>query len=421
MVTMRPRHRLGALAVVAGLFLSACGSSTPSKPPIRIGAVFPMSGTTAGLAGEEQASFRLAADFANADGGVAGRAIQIIPENLSSPADADHAVAALAAQGVSIVVGAYSSDLSMAASAAAARHGMVYWEAGAVADQVTGRGLPGVFRVGATGSNLGSNSLTFAASQLAPALHRDPHALTVSLVVANDEYAHSVADAARATALANGMRVISESDYNPYAPQFGAAISTLASAKPDLLVLASHIPDGVAFRRAFLAAGLHVGAFVGSTMAQCMPDFGNELGQDAVGVFASDRPGYGFDPSKLPPTARAIFTRFATSWETSHQDDPDEEAISGFSAGWALFRDVLPRASNPDDPTAVSKAAMGVDLPEGSLPNGAGLKFSSQQSRLGQNLRASAVVWQWQAVRKEIVVWPAQYANGSLNMVPLPR
>jgi len=39
-----------------------------------------------------------------------------------------------------------------------------------------------------------------------------------------------------------------------------------------------------------------------------------------------------------------------------------------------------------------------VDLPEGALPNGAGLKFSSDPATLGQNERAAAVIWQWQAV-----------------------
>ena len=50
-----------------------------------------------------------------------------------------------------------------------------------------------------------------------------------------------------------------------------------------------------------LRAGLRVGALIGTTMAECSPDFAGELGQDAVGVFASDRPTGGFRPDVLDP------------------------------------------------------------------------------------------------------------------------
>jgi len=59
-------------------------------------------------------------------------------------------------------------------------------------------------------------------------------------------------------------------------------------------------------------------------------------------------------------------------------------------------------------------------LAEGELPNGAGLQFATDRSREGQNLLAAAVIWQWQAVRHSVVVWPPPYATGAPAMVPLP-
>jgi branched-chain amino acid transport system substrate-binding protein len=138
-----------------------------SSRVIRIGAVFPISSNAASLAGPELAGVRIAADMVNADGGVHGRRIELVERDLRSRGDADAVMASLAAAGVRIVVGAYSSDLSIAASEAADRAGLLYWEAGAVADRLTGRGLPMVFRVGATGANLGANSAAFAADELA--------------------------------------------------------------------------------------------------------------------------------------------------------------------------------------------------------------------------------------------------------------
>ena len=264
--------------------------------PIRVGAVFPISGNAAGLAGQELAGVRMAADLVNADGGVGGRPVELVVRDLEAAREAPAVMAAMRADGIHVVIGAYSSDLSIAASAAADSAGLVYWEAGAVADRLTGRGLPLVFRVGASGTDLGSNSARFAATELAPLLHVAPAALDVAIVNADDAYARSVADAADRTARTAGMPIVSRVSYDPARPDWPAVMKALGAGRPAIIILAAHIPDGIAFRRAMLAAGLRVKALIGSTMAQCDPDFAGELGADAIGVFASDRPTGGFQP-----------------------------------------------------------------------------------------------------------------------------
>ena len=62
-----------------------------------------------------------------------------------------------------------------------------------------------------------------------------------------------------------------------------------------------------------------------------------------------------------------------------------------------------------------------MDLPAGSLPNGAGLRFSADPATLGQNTLAAAVIWQWQAERHYTYVWPSTYATGQIADVPLTR
>jgi branched-chain amino acid transport system substrate-binding protein len=455
----RPGARAGAALaalLVGTLALAGCATAAP---PILIGAVFPLSGNAASLAGQELRGVRIAADLVNAAGGVAGRRIELDVRDLESADQAPVVMAALKSDGASIVVGAYSSDLSIAASTAADAAGLLYWEAGAVADRLTGRGLPMVFRVGASGTNLGSNSASFAAAELAPRLGRSASQLRVAIVSARDDYASSVADAAARTSVAAGMPVVARITYDLVLPRWPDVMQQLAAARPDVIILASHIPDGVAFRQAMIAAGLRVGALIGSTMAECDPDFAGELGPDAVGVFASDRPTGGFQPTALGPAARATYERFAAAWAsgqdaspaapsaaggwsdggsygsgaaaggytisgpdtTTSSSSPTEEGISGFSAAWALLDAVLPSTGGDVTPDAVAAAARAVDMPEGSLPNGAGLRFSSDPSTLGQNLRAAAVIWQWQAVRSYTFVWPPTYATGTIGFVPLGR
>ncbi|MGH7721988.1 MAG: ABC transporter substrate-binding protein [Candidatus Dormibacteria bacterium] len=411
------RVLLSVLLAVA--VLAALASPTSAGRVIRVGALFPLDGPQSTLARQEYQGVEIARDLVNGDGGVGGSPIQLDSRELDSPSAAPAAVRSLRGDGVSVVIGTYSSALSVPASAAAAAAGLTYWEAGAVADRVTGRGLPGVFRVGASGANLGSNSATFAATVLAPRLGLTPARTRVSVVLENDDYGHSVADSAVRSARAQGLDVVSYTTYNAHAPDWPPVLAAVAAARPDVLILASYITDGVAFRRAMLAAHLHVGALIGSTMAECGPDFGLELGSAAVGVFASDRPTQGFNPAVLTPAARATYLRFSRAWEQTTGGPPTEEGLAGFSAGWALFHDVLPHAGSASA-TSIAAAARHLDLPSGWLPNGAGLRFSADPAMLGQNTRAAAVIWQWQAVRHSVTVWPPVDATGTPKLIPLP-
>ena len=444
---------VGLFALLTGGLVAGSRALGDAKV-IRVGAVFPITSNAASLAGPELAGVRIAADLVNRDGGIDGRRVVLEVRDLRARAEADDVMADLKGSGVEIVIGAYSSDLSIAASAAADRAGLLYWEAGAVADRLTGQGLPMVFRVGASGANLGRNSADFAASELAGRLGKRVGDLRVAIAVADDDYANAVADAAASTAASRGLPIVTRRSYDLQAPDFPAVMADLAAARPDVIILASHIPDGIAFRQEMVRSGLKVGALIGSTMAECDPDFAGELGAAAIGIFASDRPTAGFQSSALNPEAAATYARFAAAWAavaakaggsgdatgkgyggygeedgeyTIHGPDEDataeesEEALAGFTAGWALFHHVLPTTGGAFDASTVAAAARSVDLPEGTLPNGAGLRFSTDRARLGQNELAAAVMWQWQAVRTYEFVWPPTYATGSIDFVPLDR
>jgi branched-chain amino acid transport system substrate-binding protein len=464
------RRRLplaAALVLLAQLGVAVWASGigrAPALEPIRIGALFPLSGDAASLAGEQLRGVRIAVDLINADGGVAGHPVELDIRDFRSTADAPDVVRSLKSAGAVAVIGAYSSDLSVAASEATDATGLVYWEAGAVADRLTARGLPLVFRVGASGSNLGASSATFAVSALAPRLDREASALRVAVVNADDDYARSVSDAAISTTESLGAPVVTRVTYDLGHPDWSSVMRALKQSAPDVVMLASHIPDGIEFRQAMVDAGVHVGALIGTTMAQCDPDFAGELGPAAVGVFASDRPTGGFRPSVLAPAARALYDRLATAWISgqgqlagptgsgagantdegseygggsggdpeytitgpveagSDAAGPTEEGLSGFTSAWVLFHDVLLKASSSGALTSesIASAARTLDLHAGSLPNGAGVRFSTDPATLGQNERAAAVIWQWQAVRSYTFVWPPSYATGSIGFVPLP-
>ncbi|TMF09534.1 MAG: amino acid ABC transporter substrate-binding protein [Chloroflexi bacterium] len=413
-------RQLAAIGLVMACAACATAPSSAGAASIKVGAVFPLSGPQAALAKQEYAGVQIARDLVNADGGVAGAPIALLTKDLTSESDAAARVQELNGEGVHIILGAYSSSLSMPVSAEAQSRGLLYWEAGAVADQLTGRGYPLVFRVGATGQNLGTMSSHFAATVLAPRLNKSAWGLHMAIVHNLDGYPTSVASAVARQAAIEGIQVVADVVYDAHAPDWPSVLAQVRAANPDILVLSSYIADGVDFRRAMLKTGLHVDAFIGSTMAQCVPDFGAMLGADAIGVFASDRPEHGFNPSALTDTGRAIYARFAAAYRNEFGSDPTEESLAGFSAAWTLFHYVMPRARDLSA-SAMAAAARSLDLPDGTLANGAGVKFADTADAMGQNTRAASVIWQWQGIRHSVTVYPPVFATGSPGFIPLPR
>src|SRR3979411_115468 len=167
-------RQLAAIGVVLACAACATAPSPRGTARIKVGAVFPLSGPQAPLAKQQYAGVQIARDLVNADGGVDGAPIELVAQDLVSESDATVRVKDLKAHGVKAILGAYSSGLSLPVSESAQPGGLLYWEAGAVADQLTGRGYPLVFRVGASGTNLGTMSTHFAAEVVAPRLSRAP-------------------------------------------------------------------------------------------------------------------------------------------------------------------------------------------------------------------------------------------------------
>ena len=136
--------------------------------------------------------------------------------------------------GVQLVIGAYSSDLSIAASdGRRSRPASLYWEAGAVADRLTGRACrwsSGSGRAGATSARTRPN---FAATELASRLGKTCRHCGSAIAVADDDaYASSVADAAESTARERGMPVVVRRSYNLTLPDWPRVMADLAAARP---------------------------------------------------------------------------------------------------------------------------------------------------------------------------------------------
>jgi len=424
---MKSLQRSTILAVVVaaaavGALLSSCGGagSAANRDAIRVGAVYPLSGTQGPGGLDEFHGVEVAASMVNALGGVNGRPIALVPIDTPAGPAAEPAIAMLHRQGVRLVVGSYGSTISAPASAAAARAGMLYWETGAVGQMAAPDEGRLVFRVAPTGATLGSAAIDFVARELAPRLHRSPASLRTVVINVDDVYGNEVAEGALRRVRADHLHLVGRFPYDAYTLRPDALARRIAALHPDVLFASAYVADGVAVRRALVREHVHLLVAIGSSSSYCMQAFGRALGADAVGLFASDKPDAGvLDPSGLTPSARVLLAKANARYRARFHASMDAPALAGFSAGWALFRWTMPHATSLT-PDAISTVARGLHVPQGGLPNGSGIEFAPPGSPgAGSNLLAASVIWEWGGVDQRWVVWPQRYATWPIKVLPL--
>jgi branched-chain amino acid transport system substrate-binding protein len=406
--------------VLAAALVPACRSG---PAPIRIGAVYPLTGSEAAGGLDEFHGVQLAVDLANQDGGVRGHRVELVPVDTPGSDAGPEAVDQLSQKGIRLLLGSYGSTISAAAGAEAARRGMLFWETGAVGS-MTGPG-PGelFFRVAPSGRELGRTAVSFVAQQLAPILSASPSALRFAVTNVEDAYGSEVVRGAVEELRALGIPLVGQFPYDLRNVDPPSVVRGIAASGANVVFAASYLEDGIDVRREMVRQDLHLIAGIGTSSSYCMPEFGGTLGTDAVGLFASDKPDAEYlNPSGLLPAARAVLERATSAYLDRYGgDEMSAPALAGFAAAWALLHDVLPTARS-FSPRDVARAALAADVPQGGLPNGSGLRFGPAGSPdAGQNVMATSVIWQWVGVGKREVVWPPRFATHAIEPIrPVP-
>jgi branched-chain amino acid transport system substrate-binding protein len=413
------RRFVGALVGVIAVASSGCTSSGDEQP-IRVGAIYPLSGAQGPGGLEEFHGVRLAAELVNRAGGVNGRRIALVPMDVSRGEAAAAAVGDLADRGVRLVVGSYGSTISVPASTEAQQRGMLFWETGAVGEMATEQPADLVFRVPPTGLLLGARAIAFVADRFAPTWHRDPSSLRFAVAYVNDVYGRSVARGAEDEIAKRGLDLVGAFGYDPRASDLASVVRRIAGVHPEVLFVSAYLKDGIELRREVIRQRLDLLGMIGTSSSYCMPAFGAALGPDAVGVFASDKPDEEtIGTEGLTSDSAAVLERASATYRTRYGEEMTAAALAGFAAGWALFHDVLPTASDVS-PQAVAEAARATDIRLGGLPNGSGLRFGEPGTpEADSNLRAASVIEQWAGKDEPVVVWPKRFVSEPVRLVPL--
>ncbi|MFN2613236.1 MAG: ABC transporter substrate-binding protein [Actinomycetota bacterium] len=398
-----------ALLVLATVTLA----SSDTAGVIDIGAIYPTNGSQGPGGIDEWRGVQLAAELANFRGGVDGKKIKLVLSEADHAGQAPGAVRALLARHVPAILGSYGSTISLPASQLAQSNGVVFWETGAVGGFMMDAS-PGdkVFRFPPTGEVLGHNAVSFAEQHLLPLLHRDASSLRFGVTYVDDSYGRSVGRGYLHQIAQDGLKLAGSFPYTIQpVTDMRALVHRMAAAHIDVLFVSAYMQDAVAMRREMVRQHLRLVTAIGSSSSYCMLGFGQTLGADAVGLFASDKPdGDAIDPSRLSADAGETLRWGRDTFRARYGEPMTAAALTGFAGAWSFFRYVLPRAHGMSA-DAIARAARAADVPTGALPNGSGLAFGPNET---YNARATSVIWEWTKPGVRTIVWPQTFANARL-------
>jgi branched-chain amino acid transport system substrate-binding protein len=416
------------VAAVAVLGLAAAAQAQEKK--IKIGVVYDLTGPFAGGGSELQyTGAKIVMDYFIKQGGVEGYKIEPIYADAQSKPDVaiNEAVRLIEQEKVDMLLGFYSSAECVPAAARIEQLKKFMWITTCIATPVLeNRHLNYVFRPQTSGQLWGQQATDMLAFYSKAKLGIEPKDLKVAIIHEDGAYGVDVAKGDEIGAKKHGFKIVLKEGYSISAPDLSALVTKLKRAKPDVLLHTGYNPDITLFLRQAREQGLKFGVLIGQGAGYGVYDkLKDSLGKDAQYVFNIDPISIWLTNSKsLDPSLPPMIKMVGDEYDKIKPGVAIRSAHIGMAASntYLFLTKVLPVAIKKYggiDSDALRKAALDLDLPEGSTMMGFGVKFNGPDSVLaGQNERAFPVVIQY-VDDKPVVVWPKSQAMAE-PVMPLP-
>jgi len=385
----------------------------------KIGVLEPLTGNLAAEGKRHLEGYELMRDLINDRfGGVMGKKLVFVTGDAVDPTGAASEATRLATrEGVKIITGTFSSTLCGAASEAASRQNVIYWETSCVDPRFTQRGLKNVFRTEIDGTGFGWYNIEFIAKHLSPRLGKQPNELRIAYLSEDSSYGQSVTESARQRAKQEfGMQEVATEYYTFTTNDLTPVILKLKNANPDILHHIARNQDAILFWRQAREQNFQFQALVhaGAT-GYGSPDFGKAFGNDGNGPYALLEPGPGLIIDRLQPEGQRIERAFREAVKARTGSDTPAGGHQLAAGGLWLLKLVLD-AAKTDDLGKFRGAVMALDLPVGSGINGWGVKFD--ETGQNANARVQHYMLQWQNGQL-VTVWPEEFTTNRAQWIPL--
>ncbi|MGK9232280.1 ABC transporter substrate-binding protein [Inquilinus limosus] len=388
---------------VAAIALSA----TVAHAEVKFGALYPFSGDLALLGDESARGLEIAVDEINAAGGVQGEKVVLVRGDAVDNNQAiGEARRLISREQVAAIFGTYSSARSIAASQVAELSGTPYFEMGAVADDVTGRGLQYLFRTNPTADDMAKMIVEMIVNKVAPGLGKKPGDLKIGVIFEDSNYGTSVAGHQKQYAAEAGLNIVAFQSYPASTVDMSSLVLDLKSRGVDVVLQTSYQNDSVLFLRQANEAGFKPAAIIGGGGGYSLQPTADAVGHEVMdGVLDVDFTQYLVNTKYTPG-----LESFVEAYRKKYGEAPRSGHSLNNYAGAKVILEALNKAEG-FEPEAILDSAKAIDVPEGATAVGYGVKFGQNN----QNERARMMGMQWQD-GKLVTVYPDAAAVSQIRL-----
>jgi branched-chain amino acid transport system substrate-binding protein len=256
-----------ALTLTAGAY---------AAEPIKIGTTQSLTGHYKDFGTEQLRGLQMWVADINARGALLGRPVELVhyDDGSRKVRSVEGYTRLIEQDKVDLLVGPYSSALTLKASAATEKYNIPMVASAASADEIWSRGLKNIFGIDTPSSrylDLDTNVMALL------------DAKTMAVVYAQTPFAEDVIAGMRTNAAEDGVRIVLEESYPPEQLEFSDLATRLAQVDADVILGISYLNDSVALVRALKQANVKP-KLLAFTVGPALKEFGDALGEDAEGV-----------------------------------------------------------------------------------------------------------------------------------------
>ena len=354
---MRSRILITGLLLVAPL---ARGQSYSAK----VGVIAPLTGAEQAFGAQHERGYAMALEDINAKGGVLGKPLEIIKYDDQSKAD-------VAVQGASklvdqdkvpVVIGAYSSQSTLALVPAMNKRQVPLVIPTATADNVMASKSPWVFRVCGGADDYAKATVDFLKTIGLPK--------SLALIYENTNFGQANAESMRVQAKAAKMAIVADEAYAQAAPSYTAMLQKVKEKNPEAIYFASYLLDATQLMKQSRQVGLNPKIYTSAGTGFAIPAFISPekgAGKDAEYTFSTQQ----WMPESKWPGSR----EFSDRVKARFGEYPSYHAVQAY-VSLLIVADAVNRAGKWE-PKAIREAIAKVEIPSIFGP----IKFVNQQNQ----------------------------------------
>ena len=311
-------------------FAAATGAASLAMPalaqndPIKVGAIFPLSGPAGPNGQAVTSAIRIAAEMVNAKGGVLGRKLVVVSkDDESTPAVGVTRANEMVAEKATVVIEGWNSPVTLAEQPVLARANILDITAVSKADPIlSGQGNPYAIRLNSSNGQDGAVIADILLNKLS--------AKRIGFLTQNDAYgngAQAVIEAELAKVGKPWEKVVVE-QFPFKQTDFRVSLANVKQAKPDAVVAinAAESSGMPALIQQYRQAGIE-GTFVGA-VGTILPTVFKIAGEATTGIISADI----YFPDLPPFDKNKENLEFVAAYRKAHNEAPDKGAALGAAA-----------------------------------------------------------------------------------------